>query len=110
MAGFSSALHPRVPAGSSAGGQFGTRAAAKAGAAKAKPPTKKAAGRKPVPPAAKGKAPQKPGRSGQYSKTQFAQLQSLQRQHARGRRLTAMQAKALHTAHVLHLAHVRRKG
>lgn len=77
---WNSALHPRAPKGGPAGGQF-----------------------------AKGSAPapsKKPAANGsRYSKKQFGQLKSLNRQHAGGKKLTGKQAHALHVAHELHLAH-----
>lgn len=86
MAAFNSALHPRVKAGSTGGGQF----------------------------TAKGSAPapsKKPAKNGsRYTKAQFAQLQSLQKQHAAGKKLTRAQAHALHTAHALHMQHVKAAG
>lgn len=109
MAGFNSSLHPHVPAGSASGGQFAPKAASSKKttakpAAKKKPAARKGVG------TAKGKAPQKTGKNGQYTPAQFRELQSLQRQHAKGKKLTAAQAKALHTAHELHLAHLRHEG
>lgn len=79
---FNSALHPRVAKGNAGGGQF-------------------AKGSSPAP----SKQPTKNG--SRYSKKQFSQLQSLQKQHAAGKKLTAKQAHALHVAHELHLAHGR---
>lgn len=81
---FNPALHPRVPKGAAGGGQFGT-AKGKA-PAPSKQPSKKTGNR--------------------YTKTQFKQLQSLERQHQAGKNLTAAQAHSLHEAHVLHEQHV----
>ena len=79
---FNPALHPHAPAGTPAGGQFTV---------------------------AKGGSPapsKKPAKNGsRYSKQQFTQLQSLQKQAASGKKLTAKQAHALHVAHELHLQH-----
>lgn len=81
MAAFNPSLHPRVPSGAG-GGEF----------------------------TAKGSAPapsKKPGKNGgRYTKAQMADLQSLQKQHNAGAKLTKAQAHALHTAHQLHMQHV----
>lgn len=78
---WNSALHPRAAKGAAGGGQF-----------------------------AKGSAPapaKKPaGNGSRYTGRQFGQLQSLQKQHAAGKKLTARQAHALHQAHVLHEQHL----
>lgn len=82
MAAFNSALHPRVPKGAAGGGEFAKGSAP--------PPSKKA------------------GKNGsRYSKKQFGQLQSLEKQHQAGKKLTAKQAHALHVAHELHMQHVK---
>lgn len=78
---WNSALHPRAAKGAAGGGQF-----------------------------AKGSAPapsKKPaGNGSRYTGKQFGQLQSLQKQHAAGKKLTAKQAHALHAAHALHEQHL----
>lgn len=78
---WNAALHPRAPKGAAGGGQFAKGSA----------------------PAPSKTASKKTG--GRYSKKQFGELQSLQKQHASGKKLTARQAHALHVAHELHLQH-----
>jgi hypothetical protein len=106
---FNSALHPHVPAGSPAGGQF---AASSKGSSKStaktsgKSGTKTTAKRAPAKTATGGAPlPGRSGKGGRYTPAQFAELQQLQKQAAGGKKLTAKQAHALHVAHELHVGH-----
>lgn len=92
------ALHPRVSAGNTGGGQFA------AGGSKGAP------GKPAKPATAKGRTPAGPGKNGRYTKKQFGELRSVLQQHQRGANLTRAQAHAEHVAHELHLEHERAVG
>lgn len=80
---FNASLHPRIAKGSAGGGRFAKGSAP----APSKQPSKKTGAR--------------------YSKKQFAQLQSLEKQSQSGKKLSPRQAHALHVAHELHMQHQR---